>query len=114
MANLVVSVMSRCEPPPPVPARYGREHTAPGRGRGRKQSFRPCSGDDERFGSARQAATSPKDARSGFRWRQRSVVQVLRVLRADLGKLAQRARKMRPQVVLGIIGFAARYRFRDQ
>src|SRR5262245_14517702 len=57
---------------------------------------------------------SPKDARLVFRRRQPSVVQVLRVLRADTGKLAQRARKMRPQVFLGLVGFAARYRFRDQ
>jgi len=40
MASLVVSVMSRCGPFPLVLARRGQEHTAPGRVRGRKQSFR--------------------------------------------------------------------------
>jgi hypothetical protein len=36
------------------------------------------------------------------------------MLRAYPGKFAQRARKMCPQVVLRLVRFAARYRFRDQ
>jgi hypothetical protein len=89
MANLVVSVMSRCEP-----------FLSSRRGAGENME-RPATPEVRIYLSGLVRLTmyalrsqdklqpsSPKDARPGFRRRQPSVVQILRVLGANPGKLA--------------------------
>ena len=43
-----------------------------------------------------------------------SVAEIFRIPRADLGKLAERARQMGAQMLLGLVGIAGVHRFSDQ
>src|SRR4051794_27917148 len=106
MASLVVSVMSRCAPYSPRPDAAWERTCGVGRVSGRKQYLRLHLGTRDGLRSQDKPQPSSKVVQRGRFLQARngtllggiirggSIVEVLRMLRADLRELAQRARQM--------------------
>lgn len=112
MASLVVSVMSRCAPYFPRPDAAWERTCGVGRVIGRKQYLR--------LHLATMNGLLPQDKPQRSSKRRADgrgpalIVEILRMLRTDLRKLAQRTRQMGAQMLLRFLRFAAGNRFRDQ